>query len=241
MQDKLNQFINTWTGILCGDTTLNTGQCTGLSEVWMDNLNLNTPHEYGNACDLLTNANTNNFDVIYNTPSGFPLPGDIMVWGTSWGGGYGHTGVIVTADVNSFTCFEQNNPTGHAPQINGHSNYNGVLGWLHSHWIAPIITPPPLEGLAIQVGYNPTFEGQDVTVGGVHYKSIKVDNVLVWKIEPPQPQTPIVEPPVSPQTASTASTTPPVTVSTANLPPVITPVIQITFWQRFLNFLKSLF
>lgn len=43
-----------------------------------------------------------------------------------------------------------------------------------------------LEGLAIQVGYNPSFEGQDVTVGGVHYKAIKVDGKLIWKTESPE-------------------------------------------------------
>ncbi|SRR5258706_12088506 len=112
-----------------GDNPQNIGQCVGLIEVFTDSLNL--PHTYGNAKDLLANADPNAFDVIHNLPTNFPVAGDIMVWGSQWGGGYGHTGVIVCANVNNFACFEQNNPTGSSPLINNHPNYSGVLGWLH--------------------------------------------------------------------------------------------------------------
>ena len=63
---------------------------------------------------------------------------------------------------------------------------NGYVGFIDQLNLIsmPAETPPPLEGLAIEVGYNPTFEGQDVTVNGVHYKAIKVDGKLVWKTEP---------------------------------------------------------
>lgn len=245
MDSKLNQFVNTYTGILCGDTPQNKGQCVGLSELWMDELGLNNPHEYGNACDLLTNANTNNFDVIYNTPSGFPFKGDVMVWGKSWGAGYGHTGVIVTADINSFNCFEQNNPEGHAPQINGHSNYNGVLGWLHPHWNPPVVVPPPLTGLSVEVGYNPTFEGQDVMVNGVHYHST---DGKTWEIVEPTP--PVEIPPVveTPPTVITVPSEPVVVVpqpTTGNTQPTPLPTVsgntkpKLSFWQKFLNYLKK--
>src|SRR5258708_4952118 len=115
-----------------GNTSENKGQCVGLVSVWMDSLDI--AHEFGNAKDLLNNADTTIFDVIYNTPISFPLAGDIMVWGSDWGEGFGHTGVIIAADVNIFCTFEQNNPSGHTPQLITHTydtNPHGTLGWLH--------------------------------------------------------------------------------------------------------------
>ena len=144
-QTLLNNFITKYTGIQCGDTSQNFGQCVGLSELWMDTLNLNTPHEYGNACDLLANAN-DNFDVIYNTPTGIPLSGDIMVWGTSWGSGYGHTGIFCSGNENTFNCFEQNDAEGSAPHAKIY-NYNGIIGWLHPK--ITFDTPPTPEPVVV--------------------------------------------------------------------------------------------
>ncbi len=63
---------------------------------------------------------------------------------------------------------------------------NGYAGFIDQLNLIsmPAETPPTLEGLAKEVGYNPTFEGQDVTKDGVHYKAIKKDGKLVWKTEP---------------------------------------------------------
>jgi hypothetical protein len=119
------------------------------------------------------------------------------------------------------------------------------------------LNTPPLQGLAIQVGYNPTFEGQDVMVNGVHYKSIKVNNVLVWKIEDSTPQ-PVIVPistptpvPTQPETIPAPSTPvePPITVITDQ--PIVTIPIspkpvqptqtpKLSFWQKLINFLKSI-
>lgn len=129
-QDLLN-FIQEYYGILCGDTPANFGQCVGLIEIWLDKLGLNTPHLYGNAKDLLNNADTSKFDVIHNdinNPNQFPLPGDIFVYGDTWGGGDGHTGVILIADGKSVILFEQNNP---GIPVLKRETYKGCLGWLH--------------------------------------------------------------------------------------------------------------
>ena len=142
--DQLNKFIAQYVNQgNVGDTPQNKGQCVGLIEVWIDQLN--GPHDWGNAKDLLANADTSFFDVVYNDPNDvnqIPVPGDIMVWGPSWGGGDGHTGVLVTATKAStvFTCFEQNNPAGHVCWIVTHNTYTGILGWLH-----PKITAAPVD------------------------------------------------------------------------------------------------
>lgn len=133
---SLQEFIQQYLGKTGqGNTPENMGQCVGLVSLWQDNLGV--PHEYGNAKDLLTNANTSFFQVVINNPQDigqFPFPGDIMVWGDTWGNGFGHCGIVVDATGTSFHTFEQNDitsadPTG-ACDILAH-DYTGVLGWLH--------------------------------------------------------------------------------------------------------------
>jgi len=128
----INEYFGK-TGI--GNTPQNKGQCVGLVSVYQDALG--APHEYGNAKDLLADANTNLFDVVYNDPKNynqFPPTGAIMVWGSSWGNGLGHCGIVVLANGYSFTTFEQNDITNvdntGACEVLNHANYTGVLGWL---------------------------------------------------------------------------------------------------------------
>ena len=110
-----------------GDTPENKGQCVGLIEVWLDQNK--RPHIWGNAKDLLDNADPHVYRIIKNSPTNFPQAGDVIVWGATWGGGRGHTAVVVAATVNVVASFEANNPEGHNPQILMH-DYSGVLGWI---------------------------------------------------------------------------------------------------------------
>lgn len=115
-----------------GDTPQNQGQCVGLVEQWIDSLSL--PHVWGNAKDLLANADPNSYDVIYNTPDGIPSFGDIFVFGSNYGGGVGHTGIVVAASANIVSLFEQNDGiNGGTPQFKTYTygSTNDALGWLH--------------------------------------------------------------------------------------------------------------
>lgn len=111
-----------------GDTAGNRGQCVGLIEVWLDSLGL--PHIWGNAKDLLANADPRHYGVIENGPTNYPSVGDIAVWGSMWGNGNGHCGVVVAGDVNRMLVFEQNDPDG-SPPHEAYYSYFGVKGWLH--------------------------------------------------------------------------------------------------------------
>lgn len=64
-----------------------------------------------------------------NTPTGVPLKGDIIFWGTGLGP-YGHVAVFVEGNVDNFRSFDQNFPTGSKCHVQNHPNYGGVLGWL---------------------------------------------------------------------------------------------------------------
>ena len=66
------------------------------------------------------------FEQIDNTPKGVPEEGDIMFWGIF---PYGHVALFVEGDVNNFTSFDQNYPTGSECHEQNHT-YKDVLGWL---------------------------------------------------------------------------------------------------------------
>lgn len=71
-----------------------------------------------------------NYTKILNSPSAVPQAGDIIVWNSRYGGGYGHTAIATgIGDTNSFESFDQNYPTGSPAHLVRHS-YDGVIGWL---------------------------------------------------------------------------------------------------------------
>ena len=86
--------------------TENAGQCVGLVEVWID-VNKH-PHIFGNAADLLVNADRAHYTVTIDGPANFPPMGAIVCWDGTWGGGYGHTAVVLAANAMQLVVFEQN-------------------------------------------------------------------------------------------------------------------------------------
>ena len=110
-----------------GTTPENRGQCVGLVELWL--LSIGAPVIWGNAIDLLRNADPRNYIVTRNSPTNHPNAGDVIVWDASFGGGYGHTAIVLAGTPSRVAVFEQNNPTHSAPTIATHA-YTGVQGWL---------------------------------------------------------------------------------------------------------------
>lgn len=128
MDAKLLSFIASyWGKANTGDTPENRGQCVGLVELWIDANK--RPHIYGNAVDLLADAPTAAYTVVGNVPANYPPTGAIVCWGGTWGGGFGHTAVVVVATRDVLVVFEQNDPEGSAPVVAKH-DYSGVQGWL---------------------------------------------------------------------------------------------------------------
>jgi hypothetical protein len=118
--------LGQWAGGRLG-LTVGDGQCVALIENWV--ALSGKPHIWGNAADLLTNAPRTAYKVVNNSPSNSPLPGDVVVWGTSWGGGFGHTAVVIAANSMQLVVIEQNNPTASPPVVATHG-YGGVIGWI---------------------------------------------------------------------------------------------------------------
>ena len=105
-------------------------QCVDLYRYYLrDVLSVPQTPPVKGANQIFDNAPAATFLKIVNTPNGVPIKGDIMIWNTNAGGGYGHVGIVRTANVNSFTSFDQNWPTGSVCKKVLH-NYNNVRGWL---------------------------------------------------------------------------------------------------------------
>ena len=88
------------------------------------------------------------FTRISNGPVNYPNRGDIVIWNTKAGGGYGHIAIAMDAASMSFNSFDQNWPTGSRCHKQPH-NYTNVLGWL---------TPKKKEDNIVSTGPTPTTE-----------------------------------------------------------------------------------
>ena len=108
-------------------------QCMDLAFAWCDKLGIDrTAIRHSAAYLVWTQPNDltlANFDYIPNTPNGLPQAGDLVVWSSSYGGA-GHIGIATgRSNLNSFDCFERNDPL-KSPCHTKTYGYDFVLGWL---------------------------------------------------------------------------------------------------------------
>lgn len=123
---NLNKLVEDLTGKSWTVTGPDKGQCTAVAHEWEKRCN--SPIVYGNAKDTYANAG-GEYEKTPNRPDNFPPGGAIVVWGGTWGGGYGHTAVALDgANTRTFKALSQNDPTGTNVQVKTYS-YSGVTGW----------------------------------------------------------------------------------------------------------------
>ena len=132
----LDAFITTWTNKPVDFDGVYPNQCMDLMHQYVydvlgisDKATLAQPAAYQVFTNFDNIAGHDKFDKIPNTPTGVPQKGDILFFGQQIGP-YGHVCIFIDGDVNSFTSFDANWPTGSLPHRQSHT-YNGVLGWLH--------------------------------------------------------------------------------------------------------------
>jgi len=132
----MDDFINKYNGQTKGYPTDNSykGECLSIVKLYIKEiLGFNPPPSGTNsAYGYWSNFPAplpNYFEKIPNTPSGVPQKGDIVIWSTAVGGGYGHIAIFVEGNASSFRSFDQN-WSGKAAHIQGHY-YTNVIGWLH--------------------------------------------------------------------------------------------------------------
>jgi hypothetical protein len=131
-------------------------QCVDLYRKYVHEvLNLPQSKPIPAAADIWNNYLTDRFERIPNTPTGVPLKGDIVIWKKAASLPYGHVAIFVSGNVNSFTSFDQNWPTGSLCHLQTH-NYTNVLGWLRAKAStsetvpAPTPPPPPVETVTLE-------------------------------------------------------------------------------------------
>ena len=131
---SVDQFVSKYEGKgLDWDGAYST-QCVDLARFyWANVCNIKQPRGVAGAKDFWTNYGTDpnlnqNFRRISNTPDGVPKKGDVMIWGSAYGP-WGHIAIFLDGNVNKFTAFSQNDPTGTLSIKKPYKNYFGVLGW----------------------------------------------------------------------------------------------------------------
>lgn len=124
----LDEFVNKWNGKPCDFDGSYGNQCVDLYRMYVKEV-LNKPQTppVAGAKDIWNSCP--GFTKIPNAPDNFPLPGDVMIWGSKYGP-YGHVAIVTKADINTFTCFSQNDPVGTLPVVKTYKAWSSLLGWL---------------------------------------------------------------------------------------------------------------
>ncbi len=100
-------------------------QCVDLILAYCHFLGVTPPR--GNAKEWAYLSLPRGWTRVQNTPAYVPKPGEIVVWS---GGRFGHIGIVLSADVRTFTSMEQNVvgniTTGSAAEVRSHTNWTGL-------------------------------------------------------------------------------------------------------------------
>lgn len=97
-------------------------QCVDLASDYMNDV-LGARRFIGNAKDIFGQQ----AEFLNWQKGGIPTRGSVFVYGSSWGGGYGHVGIVLSADAQLVTLLEQN--VG-APRVTvGTHRRDGEIGW----------------------------------------------------------------------------------------------------------------
>ena len=153
LQGALKYLGKSWIGTNSSDK----GQCVGLyNQVVLDVSGILYPIQGASgAKDLITAKNTRPdlFQQIKNNPSDpnqLPQVGDWVVWGSTWGGGWGHVACVETVNASGFTSIEQNYVPNTVTRQN--HNWSGVIGWVR--YLKNNTGENMTDDTARQVGFN---------------------------------------------------------------------------------------
>lgn len=126
----LDEFVSKWSGKVCDFDGHYSGQCVDLYRQYVKEvLGIPQTPPVAGAKDIWNNCP--GFDKFPNTPDNIPLKGDVMIWGSKYGQ-YGHVAIVTEADINKFTCFSQNDPSGSLPGLKTYKAWSTLLGWLRA-------------------------------------------------------------------------------------------------------------
>lgn len=164
MLDKAQSYLGR---TYIGTNQYDKGQCVGLyNQVVLDVTGILYPIQGAQgAKDLITAKNTrpDMFQQIKNNPNDpnqLPAVGDWVVWGSTWGGGYGHVACVKTVTTNSFTSIEQNFVANKVTEQ--WHDWNGVIGWVR--YIQPQVADPCADVKAQLAAAQTTINTQKIQI-----------------------------------------------------------------------------
>ena len=152
----LDDFVAKWLGKKCDFDGVNDGQCIDLARMYCREV-LNTTlcpplGLNGKAADIWTTYNTSSFTSILNSPTGVPSPGDLVIWDTSAGAGYGHVDIFLSGNASSFIGLDQNWPTPSLVTKTPHTYLRPkVIGWLHPKSVPDVVVDPKIVELQKEI------------------------------------------------------------------------------------------
>lgn len=124
---RLAEFVGRWNHTFVPPKFGQDFQCVALVNAWVDSLGLPIWPRLAAAGDFVYRA-VPYFVFIPNTPTNYPIAGDIVEWGKSPSLPWGHIGVAMHADIMHLFSFDQNWPL-HTPAHEQAHTYAGVTGW----------------------------------------------------------------------------------------------------------------
>ena len=147
---NLQEFVNTYNG-----TKVGSGQCVALIKQYEHDVLGLVPQAVGNAHQYYDDFYDKpflyeNFERITYNQNNLPQIGDIIIWSTAVGGGFGHIAIVYENITNTrFTSFNQNWNTPLKCAIENH-NYNNILGWIRKKGTTPPSPPSPVLNKSIK-------------------------------------------------------------------------------------------
>jgi hypothetical protein len=105
-------------------------QCMDLYHQYVQEVLPGYPHPSAKGAAWLIGAlPESHYKWINNGLFDVPQLGDILLWGTKAGGGYGHVAVYKEGNVLNFTSFDQNWPVGSYCHFQSHNYFGDLKGW----------------------------------------------------------------------------------------------------------------
>src|SRR3990167_7519185 len=144
LSEKVDRFIDDYQGKTKGYPTDSSysGECLSIVKLYIDEVfGITAPPSgsnsaYGYWANFPSPLPTI-FTKIPNTLTNVPRKGDIPIWNTSAGWGFGHIDIFVSGDVNAFTGFDQN-WNGRQAHLQLH-DYTNIVGWLEPKLVENVI------------------------------------------------------------------------------------------------------
>lgn len=153
---NLDKFISESLGKYIDVDGLHDSQCVDLVNAWATGP-YNLPYSRGNGKDKAHNMSRDyaSHGWTFVSPSQPALPGDVVSWDHTWGGGYGHTAIVIRDEGNYLFTLTQNP----GPTATARLSKRGLVGYAR----------PPRQ--TVQTEKSPTADTYRTATPGLNIRT----------------------------------------------------------------------